>query len=244
MNRWSASLLGAALVTVVLLVVLVPLAWVKRPAGVVGIETSPLSQPLESRLEGGLIGGRVLNQPLGVIPDGLSEVDIYVSTFGHVNVAPLRLRVMDGAGEVRRAWVQLRHTDEDTTDLLARFSFAPMEDSGRRHLSVELSAPGANGATSVAPFVVVRQARGENLGKVQAAEPGPSVALPMGLRYGEPQPVWRQLGAAVERLSQYHPQPFKGAGVVIVMAIAILTSVGCLIGITAVAARVEAPAPR
>ena len=149
-------------------------------------------------------------------------MDVYSNTQAKRELAPMRLRIMEGEHELRRAEALPENPDEQEMQALLRFSFPAIPDSGSRQLAAELTDPGATDATVFAPFAI------------RYWNPPPSTpltykhALVAGLRYGPGVPIYEQLGGLVRRLSTYHPLPFKGAGIVVLFALSVIAVMGLL----------------
>lgn len=204
---------GAALV---LAIVALPPLRTLRPS-TLGIQPGAATRLNEERWAKTLEDGLSVTQPLSPLSDRLSEVDIYVNSYGHVSLAPLKLEMLDGDRVIRTSV----STDQSPAVEEANFPFEPIGDSGQRHLSMRLSMPGAAKQTAASPYVVIGNQPSTNM---RADGADQQVALPLRLRYGSRRPIWDQFDAMIARASQYHPRPFKGNGIRFVLAMALVSA--------------------
>jgi hypothetical protein len=168
-------------------------------------------------LTGPLQPGRPLVVDLDPYKDGLSEIGFYFRAKDAEGIeleelAPaVNMRLLDGQTLVRSA------TIEHPSDGELRFRFTPVPDSGRRHLTVELEVSQAS-AIAIESFAPT--SAGTHL------PPQPRV------RYGKPEPAWQQFPAAIDRASQYRPEPFKGGVLVAILVLWGLAMTGLLAWMT------------
>jgi hypothetical protein len=197
-----------------------PLAGDYRPVHLIGEGTAPLA-PFQVILPGTLLHGRTMHRALGQVPDGLTEVDTFFTDLGHHHLSPVQLLILEGNRELRRADALPPNPDEHGQGFVLRFAFAPIRDSGSRNLVVALSQPAGTPDTAVTPFVTPIITRLP----LPTDDPDVNFTLPLGLRFGPPQPLAAQAGAVLDRLSQYRPPPFKGPGVAVLLLAALSSTV-------------------
>lgn len=176
--------------------------WVRPPAiAGVGVTTANEYQALMNRP---LWGSREITQSLAPVPAGLSEVDTYVYFSPHP-LAAVRLRVVDGAGELRGVEATVPNA-EDLPGAMLRFAFDPILDSDRRQLSLVFDAPQATPDTAVT--LSAQRTATPATGYVDTSidlTHKQDYRVPLSLRFGVAAPVTDQLPRAVDIASQYRP---------------------------------------
>jgi hypothetical protein len=141
----------------------------------------------------------------------LSELVFYYDEAGHSQLSPLQIRVYSGEDAVRELRVQIHPQDN-----LIRAAFSPIADSSNRSLVFELTAPNGTPETVGTPYVATA-----SLHRLREGSRQLDVGIPVGLRYGPPASAVSQLVDAVDRASQYRPQPLKGPGLWILLPAAL-----------------------
>jgi hypothetical protein len=140
----------------------------------------------------------------------LSELVFYYDEAGHSQLSPLLISLYSHDHVVREQRVGI-----DPQDNLIRATFSPIPDSSSLKLEFELTAPDGAPDSVGAPYVTTAPSYRLRDGSRQL-----DVGIPVGLRYGVPASTVGQLGDAVDRASQYRPQPLKGPGLWVLSALA------------------------
>ena len=207
------------------LIALVPLYSIQRPVEIGAIEG--LNLQLIEASYGPLVSGDVISQPLGHVATGLSEVDIYAATGGHSHLAPWQMRLLDSEAVLRQGTANVISENGDVAHV--RFAFVPVAGSAARDLRLEITAPDATSDNAMYLFVVAKPNGGP---RATANGHATGFVTPMGFRFGALEPLQAQAGQAVQRASQYRPEPFKGGVLLAILTVGLLLAIAFLLAIS------------
>jgi hypothetical protein len=211
--RPAVGLIGAM---AVLAVLIIPMLTTSRPIGLAPLQPGVPGAAQVRLDQHPLLDGVVMEQDIRPNQDGLSEVDVYVNSWGHPTLAPLRLDILDAGGRDLRTSIV---ANPDPQREIAYFAFLPVTRVAGARLTVRLTAPGAVDATMVSADVV--RSPGPSVDRLRVSGKELDATLPLRLRFGDREPMLEQAPRVVDRISQYRPVPFKGLGLAVLGVLAL-----------------------
>ena len=105
----------------------------------------------------------------------------------------------------------------------------PVAGSAARDLRLEITAPDATSDNAMYLFVVAKPNGGP---RATANGHATGFVTPMGFRFGALEPLQAQAGQALQRASQYRPEPFKGGVLLAILTVGLLLAIAFLLAIS------------